>query len=100
MGSILGSVLLLFINLPERVVKDGAYEVKTEYAGLMNPCCFYALYENNYFLFEKKVTRFRVEGPASAIQKLKISPSKVNAILYYKTESNNPAQVLINLPPH
>src|SRR5687768_5828741 len=100
LGAILGSVLLLFIYLPESVVKDGAYEVRTEFAGLMNPCCFYALYENKYLLFERKITRFMVEGPASEIQKLKVSPSRVSAVIYYTTESNSTAQVLVNLPPH
>lgn len=100
LGAILGSFLLLFIYLPENVAQDEAYEVKTEYAGLMNPCCFYALYENKFLLFEKKVTGFRVDAPVSDIQKLKISPSRVNAILYYTNESNSKAQELIKLPPY
>ena len=100
LGAIWGSVLLLFIYLPESVVKEGAYEVKSEYAGLMNPCCFYALYENQYLIFEKKITSFKVSEPASAIQNLTVSPSNVNAVIYYTTESGTSAQEMIKLLPH
>lgn len=100
LGAILGSFLLLFIYLPESVVQDGSYEIKTEYAGLMSPCCFYAIYENEFLIFERKVTRFKLSEPASGIQKLKIAPAKKTALIYYKTEANKTAQLQVKLPPH
>jgi len=98
LGAILGSVFFLFLNVPTSVISDKNYTVKTEYAGFMNSCCSYALFENKFGIFERKVTRFKAQVSEREMQRLRINPARTRALIYYTNQQNQTKIVEILLP--
>jgi hypothetical protein len=96
LGTILGSIFLVFLYPPDPVFKQGPYEVRASFAGFMGRCCSFSLYENKYLLFEKWRADFEALNQSQTFTKLEWK-DRNQAIFYFNPENETPDTALVNI---